>query len=59
VKCKSELQIDVQNAIKWETLMPGQRRRKNIPIDILQKRFASGQITLEQYLEHKAILEKQ
>jgi putative membrane protein len=36
--------------------IPGERRRN--PLDILKKRFASGQITKEEYEEHKAILEK-
>jgi putative membrane protein len=37
--------------------IPGQRRKKDSPLDLLQKRFASGQLTKEQYKEHKAILE--
>ena len=37
--------------------IPGQRKKKDSPLDILRKRFASGQITKEQYYEHKAILE--
>ena len=37
--------------------IPGQRKKKDSPLDILQKRFASGQITKEQYHEQKAILE--
>ncbi len=37
--------------------IPGERRRKDGPLDILQKRFASGQITNEQYQEQKKILE--
>ncbi|CAN5361754.1 hypothetical protein BH09BAC6_BH09BAC6_01040 [soil metagenome] len=37
--------------------IPGQRRRKNAPLDLLQKRFASGEITKEQYQDHKKILE--
>ena len=36
--------------------IPGQRRRKDAPLDILQKRFASGQITNEEYQESKKIL---
>ena len=36
--------------------IPGQRRRKDSPLDILQKRFASGQITNEEYQESKKIL---
>ena len=38
--------------------IPFQRKRKDSPLDILQKRFASGQILKEDYHEHKAILEK-
>ena len=38
--------------------IPGQRKKKNSPLDILQKRFAAGQITKEDYQEHKALLEK-
>jgi putative membrane protein len=38
--------------------IPGQRTKKGTPLDILKKRFASGQITKEQYHEHKSILEK-
>ncbi|MEO5593943.1 MAG: SHOCT domain-containing protein [Chitinophagaceae bacterium] len=37
--------------------IPGERRKKESPLDILQKRFASGEITKEQYSEHKKILE--
>ena len=35
------------------------RRRKKIgsPLEILNSRFASGEITQEQYLEHKTVLE--
>ncbi len=36
--------------------IPGQRRRKDAPLDILQKRFASGEITNDQYQESKRIL---
>jgi putative membrane protein len=38
--------------------IPGQRKAKDSPLDILQKRFASGKITNAQYLEAKAILAK-
>jgi putative membrane protein len=38
----------------WD--VSGQKKKKNSPLDILQKRFALGQITKEQYLEQKAIL---
>jgi putative membrane protein len=36
--------------------IPGQRRRKDSPLDILQKRLASGEITNEEYQERKKIL---
>jgi putative membrane protein len=36
--------------------IPGQRKRKDGPLDILQKRFASGQITNDEYQERKRIL---
>lgn len=36
--------------------IPGQRKRKDSPLDILKKRFASGQITNEEYHEKKKIL---
>ena len=38
--------------------IPGQRARRNSPLDILQKRFASGQISKEEYAEHKKILKE-
>ena len=38
--------------------IPGQMKKKDSPIDILKKRFASGQLSKEQYEEHKAVLEK-
>jgi putative membrane protein len=37
--------------------IPGQRKRKNSPLDLLQRRFASGEITKEEYQDHKEILE--
>jgi len=37
--------------------IPGQRNKKDSPLDILQKRLASGQITNEEYQEKKKILE--
>lgn len=37
--------------------IPGQRNRKDSPLDILQKRFASGLITNDEYQEKKKILE--
>ncbi len=38
--------------------IPGQRRRKDSPLDILQKRFAEGALTIDEYKEKKQILEK-
>lgn len=37
--------------------IPGQRKRKDSPLDILQQRFASGQLTTTEYEEKKKILE--
>ncbi len=37
--------------------IPGQRMMKNSPLDILQKRFASGEISKEEYDESKKILQ--
>jgi len=36
--------------------IPGQRKKKDSPLDILQKRFASGLISNEEYQEKKDIL---
>lgn len=36
--------------------IPGQRNKKDSPLDILQKRLASGQITYEEYVEKKKML---
>ena len=38
--------------------IPGQRRKKDSPLDILQKRFASGLINKEEYQEKKKIIEE-
>ena len=37
--------------------IPGQRKKRDSPLDILQKRFASGQITNDEYQEKRKILE--
>jgi putative membrane protein len=37
--------------------IPGQRHRHNSPLDVLRMRLASGQITPEQYREHKQMLD--
>jgi putative membrane protein len=36
--------------------IPGQRRKKVSPLDILERRFASGEITQEEFLDKKRIL---
>ena len=36
--------------------IPGQMNKKDSPLDILQKRFASGQINKEEYLAQKKLL---
>ena len=38
--------------------IPGQRHKKNSALDILKGRFASGQITIEEYEEAKKVIEK-
>lgn len=38
--------------------IPGQRYAKDTPIDILKRRFAYGEITVEEYREKKKILEE-
>jgi putative membrane protein len=37
--------------------IPGQRKRNDTALDLLKKRFASGQINKEEYQEMKTILE--
>ena len=37
--------------------IPRQQKKKNSPLDVLQMRFASGQITSVEYEEKKKILE--
>jgi len=38
--------------------VPGQRKKKDSPLDILKKRFASGEINKEEFEEHKKVLEQ-
>ena len=38
--------------------IPGQRNKKDSPLNILRNRLASGQITTEEYHEKKLILER-
>ena len=37
--------------------IPGERMKKDTPLDILKKRYASGEIHTEEYLERKKNLE--
>lgn len=37
--------------------IPGQRAKRESPLDMLKKRFASGQIDKEEYLAKKSIIE--
>ena len=37
--------------------IPSQRFKKDSPLDILRKRFASGEITHDEYQENKKIME--
>lgn len=39
--------------------IPGQRRKRDTPLEILKKRLAAGQITKEQYEEYKKIIESE
>lgn len=41
----------------WFEPVPKKRIRKDSPLDILQKRFATGEITTEEYHEKKTVLE--
>lgn len=38
--------------------IPGQRNRKNSPLDILKRRLASGEIKLDEYNLKKELIEK-
>lgn len=38
--------------------IPGQRLKKDTPLDIIKKRFAKGEINLEEFQEKKELLKK-
>jgi len=38
--------------------IPGQRAKKDTPLDILKKRLATGEISNEEYQEKKKVLEE-
>jgi putative membrane protein len=38
--------------------IPGQRKKKDSPLHILQKRLASGEITSEQHHEKRKLIDK-
>lgn len=38
--------------------IPGQRMKKDTPLDILKKKYAAGEINKVQYDERKAVIEK-
>jgi len=39
--------------------IPGERKRKESPVDILKRKFASGEINTYEYQERKRILESE
>lgn len=43
-------------ATPWD--IPGQRTKKNTPLDILKRRFAAGEIQKDEYEEKRAIIEQ-
>ena len=43
-------------ATPWD--IPGERKPKEDPLDLLQKKYASGSISTEDYEERKTILER-
>lgn len=38
--------------------IPGQRKQKDSPLDILKKRLAAGQITNEEYIQKKNLIDQ-
>jgi putative membrane protein len=43
-------------ATPWD--IPGQRTKKNTPLDILKRRFAAGEIQKDEYEEKRTIIEQ-
>jgi putative membrane protein len=37
--------------------IPGQRKKKDSPLDVLKKRYAAGEIDTKEYEERKRVLE--
>lgn len=37
--------------------IPGQKNKRDAPLDILKRRFANGEISKEEFEEHKKVLE--
>lgn len=37
--------------------IPGQRKKKGTPLDILKNRFASGQMTKEEFVDAKKLID--
>lgn len=44
-------------ATPWD--IPGQRKRKDTPLQIIKKRLAAGEISKEEYLEVRKILKNE
>lgn len=38
--------------------LPGQRRKKDSPLDILKKKYAAGEMNTTEYEERKKVLER-
>lgn len=37
--------------------IPGQKNKRDTPLDILKRRFANGEISKEEFEEHRKVLE--